>query len=74
MGRTGQFGTSVYANYYLPAQSVDGVVGVGANASYGQQLIENLTLNAAVGLDSYKRENFDTQITASGLIGLRYGF
>ena len=74
VGRTGQFGTSVYANYYLPAQSVDGVVGVGANASYGQQLIENLTVNVAVGLDSYKRENFDTQITASGLIGLRYGF
>ncbi len=74
VGQSGSFGTSVYANYYLPALTTDGTIGVGANASYGQELIRNLSLNVAAGLDTYKRENFDTQITASGLIGLRYGF
>lgn len=74
VGQSGSFGTSVYANYYLPALSPDGTVGIGANAYYGQELLRGLSLNIAAGVDTYKRENFDTQITASGLVGLRYGF
>lgn len=74
IGQTGSFGTSIYGNYYLPALSNDGTIGVGANAYYGQQLWRGLTLNVAAGVDTYSRENVDTEVTASGLIGLRYGF
>ena len=74
VGQSGSFGTSVYGNYYLPALAADGTIGVGANAYYGQQLFRGLSLNVAAGVDTYKRENFDTEVSASGLIGLRYGF
>jgi uncharacterized protein (PEP-CTERM system associated) len=74
VGQNGSFGTSVYGNYYLPALAADGTLGVGANAYYGQELLPRLSLNVAAGLDTYQRENFDTEISASGLIGLRYGF
>ena len=74
VGQSGSFGTNIYGNYYLPALAADGTIGVGANAYYGQQLWRGLSLNVAAGVDTYSRENFDTEVTASGLIGLRYGF
>ena len=74
IGQGGSFGTSVYGNYYLPALAVDGTIGVGANAYYGRELWRGLSLNVAAGVDAYNSENADTEVTASGLIGLRYGF
>jgi hypothetical protein len=70
-----RFDTSVYANYFDPgfAGATD-VLGVGANAAYYRQIIRGLSATAAVGLDSYRQENFDSQLTGSALLGLRYSF
>ncbi len=70
-----RFDTSVYANYFDPgfAGATD-VLGVGANAAYYRQIIRGLSATAAVGLDSSRQENFDSELTGSALLGLRYSF
>jgi hypothetical protein len=70
-----RFDASVYANYFDPgfAGSSD-VLGLGANAGYYRQIIRGLSATAAVGLDSTRQDNFDSDLTASALLGLRYSF
>ncbi len=70
-----RFDTSVYASYFDPgfAGSTD-VLGVGANAAYYRQIIRGLSATAAVGLDSYRQKDFDSELTGSALLGLRYSF
>ena len=73
--RRTRFESNVYASYFDP-----GVVGApdtlstGANAALYRQIIRGLSASAAVGLDSYKQEDFDSELTASALLGLRYSF
>ena len=46
----------------------------GANAALYRQVLRGLSASAAVGLDSYKQEDFDSELTASALLGVRYSF
>jgi hypothetical protein len=79
LGRTldakSRFDTSIYGTYFDPGFAGAGdVLGVGANAAYYRQIIRGLSATAAVGVDSYKQEDFDSDLTASALVGLRYSF
>lgn len=69
------FDANVYAN--LLDSGVPGapnVLGVGANAAYYRQLLPGLQATAAAGLDSFNQDGFDSELTASALLGLRYDF
>ena len=69
------FDANVYAN--LLDSGVPGsakVLGLGANAAYYRQILPGLQGTAAVGLDSFKQDGFDSELTASALLGLRYDF
>lgn len=69
------FDTSFYATYFDPGfVGASDVIGLGANAAYYRQIIRGLSATAAVGIDSFRQEDFDSDVTASALIGLRYSF
>ena len=73
--RRTRFDTNVYASYFDPGFAGAGnVFSTGANAALSRQILRGLSASAAVGLDSYKQENFDSELTASALLGLRYSF
>jgi hypothetical protein len=70
-----RFDTNVYANYFDPGfLNAPNVLAVGMNAAYYRQIIRGLSATAAVGLDSYRQESFDSALTGSALLGLRYSF
>jgi hypothetical protein len=70
-----RFETNVYANYNNPGFALaPDAYGFGANAAYYRQLWRGLSLSAAAGIDSYKQEQFDEEVTASAALGLRYSF
>ncbi len=69
------FDANVYANLLDSGfANAPNVLGVGANAAYYRQLLPGLQGTAAVGLDSFRQEGFDSDLTASALLGLRYDF
>ena len=73
--RRTRFESNVYASYYDPGSDGAGnVLSTGANAALSRQILRGLSASAAVGLDSYKQEDFDSELTASALLGLRYSF
>ena len=75
LDRQTRFESNVYASYYDPGFSGAGnVLSTGANAALYRQILRGLSASAAVGLDSYKQEDFDSELTASALLGLRYSF
>ncbi len=75
LNRQTRFESNVYASYYDPGFIGAGdVLATGANAALYRQILRGLSASAAVGLDSYKQEDFDSELTASALLGLRYSF
>jgi hypothetical protein len=75
LDRQTRFESNVYASYFDPGFSGAGnVLSTGANAALYRQILRGLSASAAVGLDSYKQEDFDSELTASALLGLRYSF
>ena len=75
LDRRTRFETNVYASYNDPGFAGAGdVLSAGANAALYRQIIRGFSASAAVGLDSYKQEDFDSELTASALLGLRYSF
>jgi len=50
------------------------VLGLGVNAAYYRQIFRGLSASAALGLDSFRQEDFDSELTGSALVGLRYSF
>lgn len=74
LGRAASLGLNVYGNAYDPALTGDTIYSVGANATYGQELMRNLNLRAALGIDAVDYPVIEDQVTASGLLGLSYGF
>ncbi len=75
LDRQTRFESNVYANYFDPGFAGAGnVLSTGANAALYRQILEGLSASAAIGLDSYKQEDFDSELTASALLGLRYSF
>ncbi len=73
--RNSRFDTNAYATYFDPGfTGASDVIGIGINAAYYRQIVRGLSATAAVGLDSSRQEDFDTQLTGSALLGLRYSF
>lgn len=69
------FDTNVYANLLDSGfAGAPNVLAVGANAAYNRQIIRGLSGTAAVGLDSFRQDGFDSELTASALLGLQYEF
>ncbi|MEP3227461.1 MAG: hypothetical protein ABJO01_15905 [Parasphingorhabdus sp.] len=69
------FDANVYANLLDSGfAGAPNVLALGANAGYYRQIIPGLTGSAAVGLDSFQQDGFDTALTASALLGLQYEF
>ncbi len=69
------FDANIYANLLDSGfAGAPNVLGLGANAAYYRQIIPGLQGTAAVGLDSFQQDGFDSEITASALLGLRYDF
>jgi hypothetical protein len=70
-----RFDTNAYASYFDPGfTGANDVLGIGINAAYYRQIIRGLSATAAVGLDSTKQKDFDSELTGSALLGLRYSF
>ncbi len=75
LDRLTRFESNVYVSYFDPGfADVGGTLSTGANAAVSRQIIRGLSASAAFGLDSYKQEDFDSELTASALLGLRYSF
>ena len=75
LDRRSSFGTSVYANFNDPGQvGAPDSYGYGVNASYNRNIWRGLQGTAAVGIDSYTVQDFEKDVTASALLGLRYSF
>ena len=75
IGQRTRFESNVYASYTDPGfAGANDTLSTGANAALYQQIIRGLSASAAVGLDSYNQEDFDSDLIASALLGLRYSF
>jgi hypothetical protein len=75
LDRRSSISTNVYAQYNDPGQAgAPDTYGFGANAAYYRNIWRGLQASAAVGIDTYKVEDFDQDVTASALLGLRYSF
>ena len=75
LDRRTRFESNVYVNYFDPGfAGASDVLQTGANAALYRQIIRGLSASAAVGLDSYQQDDFDSEVTASALLGLRYSF
>ena len=73
--RKSRFDTNAYFNYFDPGfTGAPNVLAAGINAAYYRQIYRGLSATAAVGLDSYNQEDFDSALTGSALLGLRYSF
>ena len=73
--RRTRFESNVYASYFDSGfASSEDVLQTGANAALYRQIIRGLSASAAVGLDSFRQEDFDSELMASALLGLRYSF
>ena len=75
LDRSSRFETNVYGNYNDPGfAAAPDSYGFGANAADYRQIWRGLSLSAAAGIDTYTQEEFDSEVTASALLGLRYSF
>lgn len=73
--RSTRFDLNAYGSYFDPGLAGAGnVIATGANAALYHQILRGLSASAAVGLDAYKQEDFNREITASAQLGLRYSF
>lgn len=66
---------SIYVNYLESGFDNGGdVFALGANAAYLRNITNRLSATAALGLDTFDQEGFDSQVIGSALLGLRYEF
>jgi hypothetical protein len=73
--RQSRFDTNAYFTYTDPGiTGATNVLSAGINAAYYRQIFRGLSASAAVGLDSFRQEDFDSELTGSALLGLRYSF
>jgi len=72
--RRSRFESNVFVNFNDSGLAGGNVTTYGFNAAYFRQIVAGLSATAAVGLDGFEQENFDSALTASALLGLRYNF
>ncbi|MFM9851796.1 MAG: hypothetical protein ACKVOJ_03160 [Sphingomonadaceae bacterium] len=66
---------AVYANYFDPGvANASNVLSTGATAAYQRTFGRRLSATAAIGLFTSKVEGFESDLTASALLGARYQF
>ncbi len=65
--------SNFYANYFDSGLGGEGL-GFGTNAAYYRNIFDGLSASAALGLDSFDREGFDSELIGSAQVGLRYSF
>lgn len=69
------FDANIYANLLDSGFAGAGnVLSLGTNAAYYYQFLPGLQGTVAAGLDSFHQDGFDSELTASALLGLRYDF
>ncbi len=67
--------TNVYASFNDPGQAgAPDSYGFGTNVAYYRNIWRGLSATAAVGIDTFRIEDFEQDVTASALLGLRYSF
>jgi hypothetical protein len=75
LDRRSSISTNVYGTLNDPGQAgAPNSYGFGANAAYYRNIWRGLSASAAVGIDTFEVEDFDQDVTASALLGLRYSF
>jgi hypothetical protein len=75
LDRRSSVSTNVYATLNDPGQAgAPDSYGFGANAAYYRNIWRGLSATAAVGIDTFEIEDFDQDVSASALLGLRYSF
>nr|WP_137678279.1 preprotein translocase subunit YajC [Parerythrobacter lutipelagi] len=76
IGQRASFNTNAYATLLQSGFDLQGdVLALGASASYSRSLTDSLSVRAAVALDHIDSDlELEDFTTASGLLGLRYGF
>ncbi len=65
--------SNFYANYLESGFGGD-TLAFGANAAYYRNLLAGLSATAALGVDTYDQEGFDSELIGSAQVGLRYSF
>jgi hypothetical protein len=67
--------TNVYGTFSDPGQAgAPDSYGFGTNVAYYRNIWRGLSASVAAGIDTYKVEDFEQDVTASALLGLRYSF
>lgn len=75
LDRRSSISTNVYASLNDPGQAgAPDSYGFGANAAYYRNIWRGLSATVAAGIDTYRVEDFEQDVTASALLGLRYSF
>ena len=67
--------TNVYGNFSDPGQAgAPDSYGFGTNVAYYRNIWRGLSATVAAGIDTFKVEDFEQDVSASALLGLRYSF
>ena len=67
--------TNFYGNFSDPGQAgAPDSYGFGTNVAYYRNIWRGLSASVAAGIDTYRIEDFEQDVTASALLGLRYSF
>jgi hypothetical protein len=75
LSQRGTFTGDLYGDYYMPGLANAGnVLSVGATGSYIHNFTRSLSGNLAAGVNAFKQQDFDSDVSVSGLAGLRYSF
>jgi hypothetical protein len=75
LDRRSSIETNVYASFNDPGQAgAPDSYGFGSNIAYYRNIWRGLSATAAVGIDTFKVEDFEQDVSASALLGLRYSF
>lgn len=75
LDRRSSIQTNVYGTYNDPGQvGAPDSWAVGANAAYYRNIWRGLSATVAAGIDTFEVEDFEREVSASALLGLRYSF
>ncbi len=75
LDRRSSIATNFYGSFNDPGQAgAPDSYGFGTNVAYYRNIWRGLSASVAAGIDTYKVEDFEQDVTASALLGLRYSF
>ncbi len=75
IGRSGNFATNAYVNWFTSEANNSDLTAYGASAAYSRALTDRLSARAALAVDYFESDfNAEDFAAASALVGLRYDF